>query len=544
MSIPLSLADNDLRAVKSWFSSQTASKILVFCGFAGVFLAIAGGLFYGSLWVFTLLAPLKTYGWFTAEYLIRAAILIIFWLGVGSGTAAAINTFYSRNSNFDWLLTLPVGTKTLAGWYFGKTVLINAVLLFIFIFPLTAAFAWAFWGNISLIFALKAGLLILALAVITNSAGGVIAALVLKSSRKRSLATTIGLVAGFLLVLIMIFALVFPADLMQMTLAGPDQFSGIYNRLPLSNRALPTSFFAAIITEGSVSSLFLTVIFVLAVSVPYIIWLGHNFTGLFQLTGEKLMTPIPAADKKAGRNPEIHFDSISPNILLAEKDLVSIIRSPAEAGYGLFLLLLVVSFFGLFSRIKPDAAGQIEWINRLIVFSFLGFAFFANTYFLRLVFPLMAREGESAWYLFTMPVSRIKILSQKLLLALAVSYPLIFLAISVWWILPFAYPYQLLLAVSSLWMVLVLPVVHSFSGAIYPDFALGNDPEKVSTSSMGILTVIIGLGLALIFALGLYKYINGGLDIPGVVAIYIFATAVTVFITGLISTNFIRRYEF
>jgi hypothetical protein len=97
---------------------------------------------------------------------------------------------------------------------------------------------------------------------------------------------------------------------------------------------------------------------------------------------------------------------------------------------------------------------------------------------------------------------------------------------------------------SSLWVCLLLPVVHASLGSIYPNFAAGNDPEKVSTSSMGMVTLIISSSIALVLALSLDRYMTGAMSISAVWGIHLFVSVLAVFILVGISRNFIGRYEF
>ena len=120
--------------------------------------------------------------------------------------------------------------------------------------------------------------------------------------------------------------------------------------------------------------------------------------------------------------------------------------------------------------------------------------FFTIALLLRFIFPLVSREGRSAWYLFSLPKPRTEILLSKVLLAVLSDIPLFLLALIVWRVLPFAAGYRQIMFGASIMIIFFLSLFQTFLGAIAPNFSLGHDPEKVSTSGMGILT--LGLSVA------------------------------------------------
>ena len=178
------------------------------------------------------------------------------------------------------------------------------------------------------------------------------------------------------------------------------------------------------------------------------------------------------------------------NIPLVFKDWLSIIRNPSETGYAIFLGSMAVFFFlflylGIGHRLTNET-----WQLQLTVFSFAWILFFATAFFLRFLFPLIAREGKSAWYLFTMPITRNRILFSKILLSILLSIPVMIFAGLIWYLLPFAIGINSYLTYISMVVIFTLAISQILLGAILPNFSQSN-PEKISTSGMGLVTLLV-----------------------------------------------------
>lgn len=542
MRIFLTLLGNDGKALKAWFSTQTISKMLVFSGFMGVFATVVYFLFTGASFFFKSLSPLQSYGLLTANYIIKAAVLLVFILGVGSSIATAISLFFSHNKIYLYLMSLPIKTGEIINWQFIKAVIFNAVFLAVFLLPLFLAFG-SYFGGINLIFIFEALLIIVSLAVITISLGGTIALLIIKAVKKLNVIVNLFGVAVFFLIIAAVFNLIFPINIELLTGASNRDFFPIYNSLPLTNLLIPTNWLAMVLT-GDPTAILLTAVFTVIPVILYLDLMEKHFLREIQEMSARGISPEFIKNQKPASRWLFNFEKYSPDTAVAAKDLAGIIRSPAEAGYGLFLLLLMIFFFYLFSKISLNREMNPMWIKNLIIFSYSGFVFFANTYLLRIVFPLMARESEAAWYIFSLPVARVKILRAKILITFLAGLPLIFLSTGVWWSLKYVTPYQPVLTLSSLWTVLVLITILVFLGAIRPNFAEGLNPEKVSTSFMGITALVITSVITSVFSLSLYKYLNGEINPATLISAQLLMGVIPMVLLYFMSLHAVNKYEF
>jgi hypothetical protein len=542
MRILLTLLSNDTKAFKAWFSKQIISKIFVLSGFVGVFATVVYFLFTGANYYFVSLSRLPIYGLLTANYVIKAAVLLIFCLGVGSSIATAFGLFFSHNKNYFYLMALPVKTSEVIKWQFVKIIFYNTVFLSIFLLPILLAYGLNF-VKVDGLFISEIMLLIVSLALVTVSLGGMISLFMVKQIKKPNILINFSGVVIFFLVIVAVFNLVFPAKIELLTKASNQDFYPIYNSLPLINSLVPTNWLAMILFNDPVAIL-LTVILTGTFTIPYLLLMNKYFLREVQEMSAKALAPEFTKNNQPANIWLVHFEKYSPNTAIVLKDLAGIARTPTEAGYGIFLLLLMTFFFYLFSKISLNQEMNPIWIKNLIIFSYSGFVFFANTYLLRLVFPLMARESEAAWYLFTLPVDKVNILRSKTLLAFMIGLPLIILSIAVWWSLNFTAPFQLILTVSSFWTVLVLLITLTFLGAIHPNFSDGLNPERVSTSSMGIAALIVSTVITSVFSLSLYKYINGGISLTAVILSQLLMGIIPLGLFYMASVSAIKKYEF
>ncbi len=534
------LRATDFREIKSWFAVQTGSKLAVLAGFILVIAGLEVGLFSGMGYYFRTLAAAQDFGYHTADYIIRATFLVVMWLGIGSSAAATANLFFTKNKNLAYLLTLPVDISDLVRWQTQKTITFNTFLLAVLLAPLLLAFRLTFVGYFDLVFILRAVLGLFGLALVATALGGSIGFLLVAETGRSTLTRSLLHVGVFLGIMVLIFRLVFPPALASLTRATPSAFYPLYQSLPLARSWVPTNWLAGLITVGTPVDWLLSAALVIFL-LKFYLWLECR---LFLTTYWQVNSRPQEQLGFIFETSRLDFARQTPLRALMTKDLSAVIRSPGEIGYGVFLASLVVFFFGLFSRVSLPAGTPLSWIILLQVFAFLGLVFFTNTFLLRLAFPDMAKEGETAWYLFTQPLAPEKLWLSKVLLAQLLILPFLFVAATVWLFLSFTGRYYLLLAGCSLIMIIIITLLQAFLGLINPNFSESHSAEKISTSYMGLITLVITTTLALGVAAGLDQYLSGNafgiLTITGSVIIGL----VLVGILGAVSRSGLRRYEF
>lgn len=526
----------DILSIIHWYRTQTISKILVLLGFGLVFVILATGIFFYSLLFFKNLARYEMYGFLTATYMIHAGVLILFWLSVGSSIASYTTHLFIPSNKNDYLLTLPVKPSKLVWWFFIRSFFLNTILISFIILPVLLSFGIAFFSSTLFIFFLGALALILLLVLSSNSIGGLISYLIAPHLKGKGINAVFLFLLIFIAIAILLAKLIFPQELTLLNHAEANEFLKIYNRLPLSNTFLPTYWLVQLMTFGGQNYLFAILAFTLGVVLFSLDFQSRRYISLCQLL--KVHKNILSIYKKyADRYLAL------TKLPIFYKDWLSIIRSPQEIGYGVFLLSLAFFFFLILSRAgnfgDMDKKANVDFV----IFSFVWLLFFTTCYLLRLVFPLMAREGKSFWFMFTLPISINRIVWPKILLGLVLVIPHIFISIFMWFVLPFNKNIGMQALISA-FSVLFLSLVNGFLGTIAPNFPQGSDPEKVSTSTMGIATLIVSIIITAVLSFTIYQFLNGVWPANLAIMITLGIGILIILPLNALSSYFSKRYEF
>lgn len=513
----------DAIAIKRWFKTQTVSKVLVLFGF-GIVSFITALFFYGfSRVFFSLLSSYEQFGKLTANYLIHATIVMMAWFGIGSSFVATLSFVLMPNKQIRYLVTLPVKLSALVAWVFTKTMVISTLLLIVVLAPVAFAYAQIFsLLNYGFIFRFICTLLILT--IVINSVGSLLSYLIAPLFQKKTLLVGLLILSLFLLLGGLLLRLIFPPALFSFATSNQGQFNSIYDSLPLVNPYFPTVWMAQILVSPSleiiIPALLLTII-LMAISFAY---QSKKFLHLFHHLSLK-------SDQKVFKTV-----SFSPSFALIQKDWLSIIRSWQELGYALFLFSMGIFFFLLLSRAHVSRITEKGYSLELTLFAFVWLIFFTTAFQLRLVFPLMAREGISSWYLFSLPLPKNKILFAKTIFALLITLPFFILGIIVWYFLPFAVTFKVYLALVSLATILLLTIIQVLLGSINPQFSIASDPEKISTSTMGLTAFLYSVGITAIFAYELFLMLkNNQLLFSSIVVLILVSLIIPLFLYQIIN---------
>lgn len=484
MDTVLALWWADFLGARRWFAARSVSRLIVVVLFFLLFGGIAYGLYTIGGIFFRDLASFGTYGELTAAYIIHAAIVVILWLAVVSSMVAGIGMLVSSSPTMSYLLSLPVGKKRLAVWMFLKTVSANVFIMFVAFIPIMLAYAGAF-GTLDGPFVARVALVLALVTYLSTGLGMLLALPLVRLIRGREYQTA---VIGFLLFFLSMAALlrfVFPPSLSRLYEATLTEFHQIFSALPLNAPNIPTAWLAQTVLAGDAASMAFSLLMTAAV-VAVSLWAQATYSVpvLLYLRSRPFFMAV------SGQRRQQILNAKDP---LLVKDLLSVFRQPSESGYGMFLISVAVFFFAALGYGLQGELRQEAWKSQLTVFSFVWLMFFATALLLRFVFPLMAREGKSAWFLFGLPVPRRSILHAKLTFAAYASGLLSVFAVAVLYFLPFTAGFRLQLLSYSVAVMLLLSVVHACLGAIAPNFAMGDEPEKVSTSGMGLLTLLVSI---------------------------------------------------
>jgi hypothetical protein len=210
-------------------------------------------------------------------------------------------------------------------------------------------------------------------------------------------------------------------------------------------------------------------------------------------------------------NATITQDILKEGDTLFLKDILSIIRSPSETGYVVFLLSLAVFFFVFLFYAGSFRYATTTWGIGLITFTLGWLLFFVTAFLLRLVFPLMAREKKTSWYLFTLPLSSSQIVISKMKACLVISSVFVLFAVMLWGAAPIPPILKIFLIVISSWAIGALSFIHITLGMIRPNFTDGDEPEKVSTSMMGMLALAGSIVIVSGVCYSVYTMLSTGL---------------------------------
>jgi hypothetical protein len=524
----------DRVALKRWFASKTISRLAVAFLFFLVFGSVAFLLFSVSSVFFRSLATFGAYGTMTAGYIIHAAIIVILWLGLGSSVASTAGLLLSPSPSFTWLLSLPVRESDITAYVFLKTITANILLMLFVFIPILAAYALAF-QVLTPVFIAATAVTVICVSLISSAVGSFIALPLVGRLRGHEYPMAVVGLGIFFGVMVGLLRLIFPPALSQLYDASSAQFAVLFAQLPLNRLTLPTSWFTTTITTGFVyESLLMLVMTGAVVSASLAFQTDKLVHAMLTVHSHPFVTRVSSYWEK-------QFIRIRYPFLA--KDWLSIIRTPSETGYGIFLMS-VAAFFFLFLSVGTKGGVRLDaWRDQLTVFSFSWLMFFSVAFLLRFVFPLMAREGKSAWYIFGLPVERTRLFYSKMLLSVLISIPLILFSALIWQLLPFAAGHRKMLVCLSAETILLLSVAQIYLGAIAPNFASGQDPEKISTSGMGLLTLFISATVAAGAGGIIMNVLSGSIPLITAVSGILSVSLLLILIIQYTAGSIARRYE-
>lgn len=549
MKHSLVLLTIDIKAIKDWFSTQTISKLLVLLGFLVVLLTVFLALFSFSNFYFKTLSDYEVTGFLTATYILKASLIVVLWLGIGSSIVSTATAFLAPR-NLDHLLALPIKPVSIVFWMFLKTTLVNVVFFFVTLAPTFISFALAFHAvDFSLIVRLT--FILFTLSILTNGIGTILAFLLIpKLKGKGYLAALIGLIF-FLISTFAILHLVFPPEIHNLHSVTAQQFNIIYQKLPISHPLLPINWLVNTFIEGfSVFTLYLLAFACLIALISLLIQ-SKKLVFLYQTLSVKDSEPLMIERKFHHNQWYVLSGATSYQQKLSNsrlpvllKDWLSIVRSTSEIGYAIFLSAL--AFFSLLFFLLAGDLKELPtlWKFRLTFFSFTWLIFFTTAYLLRLVFPLMAREGESAWYIFTQPITPPSLLLPKVYLGVLLSLPLLAISLIIWSIIPYLASWRILLLIFSFLAIVILAVSQAILGSIFPNFSASKDPEKVSTSGMGLFTLTVSFLIGFSFIRGIDGIIVKSVSVGKILAILLLFYSIFLIILYKTAVKFMRQYEF
>lgn len=516
----------DFLALIRWFQRQTLGKVIISFLFVALFAFISLLIYSAGISFLFPLTSFEVYGQLTALYLVHAAIIVTLWLGIGSSLVSTYTFLVRTDHQLDTLLTLPTSQFIIILQVFIRSLISSLVWSLVIFLPLGLAVLRLFGNSSNPLTFFHTSLAIILIVTISSTIGSLLAFVLAHFHRLVKPALYLPVLALlYILATLFLIRYLLPGDLARLLPAGASEFLPLFNSLPLNQIPLPTLAITNLLFAIWSNSLYPLITGLLLLLVLTLIYEGRR---------------LGALRRNLASAPIITFLVKNPNPLLFNadfslitKDILTTLRNPAEVGYGLFLLLLVLGFF-LFLGSSIRAAASVTRLTETALYGLAWFLFYSTAYLMRLVFPLMAKEGQTAWFLFTKPIRVGKIINQKTIVALILSLPLFAISLLIW---PFLGDGKDLGSL-ALTVVIFLTLIASYLGNLFPNFREGNDPEKVSTSAMGIFSIVVLLTMS-------YILIKFPVTVTGEsFIIFLFSALITLTVLKLVSVVSLRRYQF
>lgn len=466
----------DIRRTVRSLTRQTLAKAVVislFCALGLLFAAfiyLYGRTFFANLWFY------EDYGMFVTRLILHGAVLVVIWFGLVSSLTESLLFQNGRQPRFEFLTTLPVSGVELTLWRQLKSIILNLTLISLFLAPAALAFQQvAGVGRPELIL-----LVVFLVTLFTLGLGTTLGFLWTALFRNRP---KIGLIFGGLIIAavsLLLLETLLPSDLSLLYYAPGGEFFNLASSLPLANQSL-YSYWLVELLEGNIQN-----IVPLSTLVAVVFTFGFALESSFIKRAWRLW--LSRASTVFIRGNDALWQMFGRPLVL--KDMFTLTRVGREFLYAVFQLSLSAVMFGLLVR-----AGQFRPLSRLelndlLVLTYGWLMFFATAYLLRFVFPLMAREGKSRWLVLTL-VSQGKLIGNKAVSAIYLTLPLIVLDTLLWLVSPF--PGKLMLISFTVISLLFVSLLLVLLGAWRPDFEHGDQPERTSTSILGLLALALSL---------------------------------------------------
>jgi hypothetical protein len=520
-----------LRSFYRWARSRPVSLIAVILSFLFIVFGLTGIIFRVSGLFFSNLKQYSQFGDLTAIYIMAAAAAVSLWFVATSAAAIIIGGKAGLGAELRQSLVLPVSPLTVVSVVFFRSLLTSLSVSSIVFLPVVLAYLWAN-QSVTVQKGLFVFLSIMPVVLLGESIGGVLGLFLDSLGQKLGRFKAPFFFTAFLIISYILLRYLFPTQLTRLFEAAPEEFHALYKDLPL----IRTNLFPLWVA--------FSVIRLSPVHLVYSYGLSFLFVGLNLLAFYHRLSYYLARDRVITPDKPV-FNLARPlSHPITSKDVVDFVRSPSESGYAAFLVSVAVFFIlmlWLLSVRNPRLYGHLP---DFAAFAVAWMIFFAMTFFIRSIFPLFAREGASAWKLFTAPLDRKDIFFEKLKTALiwalfwfigsAVSVLVVFFNTG----LENDLVNLLILSIPALAIVMITV------GAVNPNFRDALDSERLSTTGTGITAVAFGLlyaaGAFYIVRLRALEGNQGNLLLAGIL---IFMLTVPSVLT-LIAIRAVRRYTF
>lgn len=515
----------DLWRIRNWFRSYFGTKLFVLAGFTAVLILVIAVEYLMALTFFRLTATQDQFGQAVAQYSINAALLLLAILAVVSSIAASHATLF-RSVFLGYLLTAPIPTQRLFSARLFSSLLHSTWATVILLTPILVAYGQSFAPGPD--FVLRALLVLILLAMASQAIGGAVTLL---------LVNHFGRVSRSLLVLM--FTIAISGSLILMRFLFPPAFFRLYfaedwpafqrqlGQLPLLSTSLPTNWLAESLTAGWSG---LTILAIMATTglVVGVVWLGGRYylrSWQKAIEGRLLAGRSLPQKTKPTTYPIFRF----PGGPLLLNELLAIVRSPAETSYVAFLTGLSLVLLFMLRNVPALEYSAPQLLPSVYALSLVGLAYLTMTLTTRLVYPTIAKERRTSWFLFTIPVRRETILNLKAAVSLCLILPAPILALAAANLMQLPQGIRAAYILITFLTVATVALLQLLLGAIAPNFAESDNLEATSTSGSGLAAIALSIFYIVLSGFAFYKVAASQTSIP---AALIFLTILSIIWIG------------
>lgn len=473
----------DLKQTANYFKDQTVAKAVTVVATVSGLAGLSALVFYISKRYFEAFQIYEPYGLLTSRYLLHAGLVVAGWLVLISSLFTIFNTLASKSRQTTFMLYQPDMAESYGLWIFLRSSLITSLLLGLLWVPALTAFSQVYSSLTTLSSIVIAIFLTVVTGTLLQSLGAVISSYLtpLLFRTKALFATATGVV--LILGTIGLVQFVLPNALGKLLRIDISLFETQYAQLPLNNPLFPTGQAVQFFETGN--SLQLVPLVALSL-------------GVILISANIFVQRILFVSKKIAATEAKHVSWQVPstfwfNYPVMTKELLGVLRVQSERNALLFFIGLYAFFFFFLQRAFVINPELVTYSQTLLQFSLGAVLFITIAAFLRLVFPLLSREGSGGWLQLREPNAIAKFQGSKHGIASLLAITLLSISYVGWSSLPID-----LLSTTSIILLHSIGLIFIASsssslGLLVRDWHHGDQPDIVSTSLIGLLSLSLSL---------------------------------------------------